>query len=205
MPFCTECGARLDEDSQFCTECGSQMSPVQASAGPVSPSPATGSREVAGTDVPGPETVVLVIPNLMRVRGLGFLLRGPVWHHMVVTSRRIIIVQKTVKGLERFKQDLGIIGPDYEHIFMRSMKPDTLLEENPESQVIPLPDLVHLAVTKFSTYSVEEGTDYYWQVVVTTSKQVMTLRTDYHEDPGEYFRNPALMRMLGERLHIRDM
>lgn len=197
MPFCTECGARLDEASHFCTECGAPVSPGLVTASPASAIPST---EAAGHEV-----VVQVIPNLMRVRGLGFFFKGPVWHHMVVTSRRIIVVQKTVKGLLRFKQDIGIIGPDYEHIFVKSMKPDVILEEYPESQVILLEDLVHLTVTKFTSYSAEEGTEYYWQVQVATRTQVLTLRTDYHEDPGEYFRNPALTSLLGERLHIRDM
>jgi len=196
MAFCTECGSRLDEPARFCTECGAPVSPGQDTASPVSAIPST--------EEAGQEKVVQVIPNLMRVRGLGFLFKGPVWHHLVVTSERIIIVQKTVKGFERFKQDAGIIGPDHEHFFMKSMKPSAILAENPESVAIPLRDLEHLTVTKFTSYSAEEGPEYYWQVQIATSTQVLTLRTEYHEDPGEYFRNPALRSLLGPRLHLQD-
>lgn len=197
MAFCTECGARLDEATRFCTECGAPVSTGQDTASPTSAIPSTEGA--------GQEGVVQVIPNLMRVRGLVFLLKGPVWHHLVVTSERIIIVQKTVKGLERFKQNAGIIGPDHEHFFMKSMKPSAILEENPESVAIPLRDLEHLTVTKYTTYSAEEGPEYYWQVQVAAKGQVHNLRTEYHEDPGEYFRNPALKSLLRERLHILDM
>jgi hypothetical protein len=205
MPFCTECGARIEEASDFCTECGARILPGRVPGAPVSSSPPDCTRTADATELSGTEAIVQVIPNLMRVRGLGFLFKGPVWHHMVVTSRRIIIVQKTLKGLDRFKQDIGIIGPDYEYIFMKSMKAEVILGENPESQVIQLSDLMQLKVTKFSTYSAEEGTQYYWQVEVTTSKRNLTLRTDYHEDPGEYFRNPELCKLLGPRLLLQDM
>lgn len=197
MPFCQDCGAKLEEGSKFCTDCGAPLLEVPGRGG-VPPTAPLSPGELAGA-----EKVIAVIPNLMRVRGLFF--KGPVWHHLVVTPERIIVVQKTVKGLDRIKQDIGVIGPDYEYSFMKSMKPEQILEENPESQVIPLNELMTVTVLKFVSYSTEDGTEPYWQVQITTKKEVLKLRTEYHEDPGEYFRNPVLAHLLGERLVLQDM
>ncbi|HOB59251.1 MAG TPA: zinc ribbon domain-containing protein [Methanoregulaceae archaeon] len=197
MPFCQDCGARLEEGSRFCTDCGAPVLDVPGSG------PAVPADSDSGQGPIGVEKVIAVIPNLMKVRGLFF--KGPSWHHLVVTSERIIVVHKTVKGLSRIKQDIGVIGPDYEYSFMKSMKPERIREENPESQVIPLGDLVSITVSKFVSYSTEDGTEAYWQVLLTTKKEALNLRTDYHEDPGEYFRDPALMQLLGERLILQDI
>lgn len=196
MPFCQDCGAKLEEGSKFCTDCGALVLDVPGSGPAVL---------AAGESAQGPigaEKVIAVIPNLMKVRGLFF--KGPSWHHLVVTPERIIVVQKTVKGLLRIKQDIGVIGPDYEYSFMKSMKPERIIEENPESQVIPLNELIMVTVSKFVSYSTEDGTEPYWQVLITTKKDVLKLRTDYHEDPGEYFRDPALIQLLGKRLILQD-
>ena len=197
MPFCQDCGAKLEEGSKFCTDCGAPLLEVPESGGVPPPTPSSPGQPVVA------EMVVAIIPNLMRPRRLS--LKGPVWHHLVVTSDRIIVVQKTVKGLDRIKQDIGVIGPDYEYSFMKSMKPEQILEENPESQVIPLNELMTVTVLKFVSYSTEDGTEPYWQVQITTKKEVLKLRTEYHEDPGEYFRNPVLAHLLGERLVLQDM
>lgn len=196
MPFCQDCGARLEAGSKFCTDCGAPVLDVPGSG------PAVLAAGESAQSPTGAEKVIAVIPNLMKVRGL--FLKGPSWHHLVVTPERIIVVQKTVKGLLRVKQDIGVIGPDYEYSFMKSMKPERIIEENPESQVIPLGDLVTITVSKFVSYSTEDGTEAYWQVLLTTKKEALKLRTDYHEDPGEYFRDPALMQLLGERLILQD-
>lgn len=197
MPFCQDCGARLEEGSKFCTDCGAPVLEVPGSG------PAVLAADESAQGPTLAEEVIAVIPNLMRVRGLFF--KGPVWHHLVVTPERIIVVQKTVKGLLRIKQDIGVIGPDYEYSFMKSMKPEQILAENPESIVIPLNELITVTVLKFVSYSTEDGTEAYWQVLLTTKKDVLKLRTDYHEDPGEYFRNPALNQLLGKRLILADM
>lgn len=197
MPFCQDCGARLEEGSKFCTDCGAPVLEVPGSG------PAVLAADESAQGPTLAEEVIAVIPNLMRVRGLFF--KGPVWHHLVVTPERIIVVQKTVKGLLRIKQDIGVIGPDYEYSFMKSMKPEQILAENPESIVIPLNELITVTVLKFVSYSTEDGTEAYWQVLLTTKKDVLKLRTDYHEDPGEYFRNPALKQLLGKRLILADM
>ncbi len=196
MPFCPDCGAMLNAGSKFCTDCGAPVLVVSRSSPSVL---------AAGESAQGPtrtEKVIAVIPNLMKVRGL--FLKGPSWHHLVVTPERIIVVQKTVKGLDRIKQDIGVIGPDYDYSFMKSMKPEQIIEENPESQVIPLGDLVNITVSKFVNYSTEDGTEPYWQVLLTTKKEALKLRTDYYDDPGEYFRDPALMQLLGNRLILQD-
>jgi len=197
MPFCQDCGAKLEEGSKFCTDCGAPLLEVPESGGVPPPTPSSPGQPVVA------EMVVAIIPNLMRPRRLS--LKGPVWHHLVVTPERIIVVQKTVKGLDRIKQDIGVIGPDYEYSFMKSMKPEQILEENPESQVIPLNELMTVTVLKFVSYSTEDGTEPYWQVQITTKKEVLKLRTEYHDDPGEYFRNPVLAHLLGERLVLQDM
>jgi len=203
VQFCQECGNRLEEGSKFCTDCGA---PVQVGPdGPEVPPPVRSQPGADISDPSCPEKVIQVIPNLMRVRGLGLFFKGPVWHHLVVTSQRIIVVQRTVKGLDRFKQDIGVIGPDYEYSFMKSMKPERIIEENPESQVILLNDLMMVTVLKFVSYSTEDGTEPYWQVQITTNKEVLKLRTEYHEDPGEYFRNPTLIQLLGKRLSLHNM
>lgn len=196
MPFCQDCGAKLEEGSKFCTDCGAPVLKVPGSG------PAVLAADESTQGPTGAEMVIAVIPNLMRPRRLS--LKGPVWHHLVVTPERIIVVQKTVKGLERIKQDIGVIGPDYEYSFMKSMKPEQILAENPESIVIPLNELITVTVLKFVSYSTEDGTEAYWQVLLTMKTEVLKLRTDYHEDPGEYFRNPALMQLLGKRLILQD-
>ena len=197
MPFCQDCGARLAEGSKFCTDCGAALLEVTEREGPPQPAISSPGAPVLA------ERVVAIIPNLIRPRRLS--LKGPVWLHLVVTSDRIILVQRTVTGLERLKQDVGVIGPDPGHFLLKAMKPEQILEENPESQVIPLTDLLSLAVSKFVSYSTEDGTEPYWQVLLTTMKETLKLVTDYHDDPGEYFRDPALREVLGERLIIRDM
>ncbi len=202
MPFCQECGSRLEAGSKYCTECGEPFTPVPDDSA-VSPD-APGQADESSEDLPAAEKVIAIIPNLMRVRGLGIFLKGPVWHHMVVTPQRIILVRRTVEGLERFKQDIGIIGPDYEYPLMKSMQPGKILDEYPESLVIPQKDIITMTVTKYTTYDAEEGTHYYWQVEIATNKQILTLRTDYDEDPGEYFRNPPLIELFRERLVLGD-
>ncbi len=195
MPFCPDCGARLEAGSKYCTDCGARV-PVDLDSGPVFD---------AAIESTGAETVVAIIPNLMRVRGLGILLKGPVWQHLVLTSQRIIVVQRSRKGLDRLKQDIGNIAPDYEFIFLKTMKPERILDENHDSKVIPLIELVALEVLIFSSYSTEDGIEPYWQVQITTKKGILKLRTDYHDDPGEYFQNPALKRLFGERLVLQEM
>ncbi len=203
MQFCQECGNRLEEGSKFCTDCGA---PVQVGPdGPEGPPPVLTQPGADISDPSRPEKVIQVIPNLMRVRGLGLFFKGPVWHHLVVTSQRIIVVQRTVKGLERVKQDIGVIGPDPGYFFLKAMKPERILEENPESKVIPLNELITVTVLKFVSYSTDEGTEPFWQVQLTTKKEVLNLRTDCHEDPGEYFRDPALCQVLGKRLVLQDI
>ena len=197
MPFCQDCGARLAEGSKFCTDCGAAVLEVTEREGPLQTAPSSPVEPVVA------ERVIVIIPNLMRPRRLS--LKGPLWLHLIVTSGRIIVVQRTVTGLERLKQDIGIIGPDPGHFLLKAMKPERILEEYPESQVIPLTDLRTLAVSKFVSYSTEDGTEPYWQVQLTTTKENIKLVTDYHDDPGEYFRNPALRQVLGERLIIQDM
>jgi hypothetical protein len=160
---------------------------------------------VPGKGHPGQEMVILVIPNLMRIRGLGFFLQGPVWHHLVVTSIRIIVVQRTLRRLEKLKRDLGIIGPDFDYPMFRYMHPDEILTENPESRVIPLEDLVSLAVIHYVIRSPEEADEHYWEVRIMMRDKPLTLRTDTNEDPRMYFRNPALVELLGERLDTRNM
>lgn len=195
--FCQDCGARLPDGSKFCTDCGAPVLEVPDNGTALQP-----ARESSG--IPArTETVVVIIPNLMRPRRLS--LKGPVWHHLVVTSDRIIMVQQTVKGLERIKQDIGVIGPAPGHFFLKAMKPDQILEDYPESRVIPLEDLVNVTVTKFISYSTEDGTEPYWQVLFTTKTETLKLVTDYHEDPSEYFRDPVLRQTLGERLFLQDM
>ena len=196
MLFCQDCGARLEEGSKFCTDCGASVLDISGSGQAV---PADGD---SGQGPTGAEKVIAVIPNLMKVRGL--FLKGPSWHHLVVTPERIIVVHKTVKGLSRIKQDIGVIGPDPGHFFLKSMKQEQIIEENPESQVIPLNDLMTITVSKFVSYSTEDGTEPYWQVQITTKKETLKLRTDYHDNPGEYFRNPALTQVLGKRLILQD-
>jgi len=197
MPFCQDCGARLAEGSKFCTDCGAAVLELPESGEVLPTAPSSPGHPVVA------ERMVAIIPNLIRPRRLS--LKGPVWHHLVVTSDRIMVVQRTVTGLERFKQDIGVIGPDPGHFSLKTMKPERILEENPESQVIPLTDLLSLAVTKFVFYSTEDGTEPYWQVQLTTRKETLKLVTDYHDDPGEYFQDPALREVLGERLIIQDM
>ncbi|MCE5298139.1 MAG: hypothetical protein LLF84_04245 [Methanoregulaceae archaeon] len=123
----------------------------------------------------------------------------------MVTPERIIAVQKTVKGIERFRQDVGVIGPDPGHFVLKAMKPEQILKENPESIVIPLGDLVNITVSKFVSYSTEDGTEPYWQVLITTKKETLKLRTDYHDDPSDYFRDPALHKVLGNHLNLQDI
>jgi hypothetical protein len=197
MPFCQDCGALLNAGSKFCTDCGAPVLDVPGSG----PNVLAAGESAQGAG--GEEKVIAVIPNLMKVRGL--FLKGPSWHHLVVTSGRIIVVQKTVKGLERMKQDIGVIGPDPGYFFLKAMKPDQILAENPESQVIPLTELMTVTVSKFVSYSTEDGSEPYWQVFLTTKKEALKLRTDYHDDPGEYFRNPALTQVLGKRLVLQDI
>jgi hypothetical protein len=194
MPFCTECGARLAEDARFCTDCGVPVEQLPVGAAGVQP--------FTDSTPPGPETVMAVIPNLMRVRGL--VLRGPSWHHLVMTSERIIVVQRTLNGIERFRQEIGVIGPDLESLFLKSMTPEQVLAGNPESRVIPLSDIVDVTVSKFVSYSTEDGAEPYWQVRLTTPQEVLKLRTDYHDDPEKHFRDPALVRLLGGRLSLLD-
>jgi hypothetical protein len=186
----------LKAGSKFCTDCGAPVLDVPGSG------PAVLAACESSQGPTGAEKVIAVIPNLMKVRGL--FLKGPSWHHLVVTPDRIIVVQKTVKGLERVKQDIGVIGPDPGYFFLKAMKPERILAENPESQVIPLNELMTVTVSKFISYSTEDGTEPYWQVQITTKKETLKLRTDYHDDPGEYFRNPALTQVLGKRLVLQD-
>lgn len=136
---------------------------------------------------------------------MGLYLRGPVWHHLVITSRRIIVVQRTLRRLEKLKQDLGIIGPDFDYHTLQYMHPGDILAENPKSRVIPFDDLVSLAVTHYIARSPDEDDEHYWQVRFTTRDQPLTLRTDTNVDPREYFRNPVMTQVLGERLITRDM
>lgn len=196
MPFCQDCGAKLDAGAQFCTDCGAPVLDVQE----------IGATQPASSELPpsrtDPEKIVAVIPNLMKVRGL--FLKGPSWHHVVVTPDRVIVVQRSLKRLERYKQDIGIRGPDDDHYYLKSMTPGEILEENPESQVIPLVNLVNITVSKIVSYS-SDGTQCHWQVLITTKKETLTLRTDYDEDPGKYFRNPELIEMLGTRLLLTEM
>ncbi len=202
MPFCRECGSRLEESSKFCTECGERVAPVQDNSAVTSHSPSQDGKSIE--DVSAPEKVVSIIPNLMWVRGLGLFLKGPVWHHLVVTPQRFILVRRTVQGIDRIKQDIGIIGPDYEYPLLKYMQPDKILEEYPESIVIPLQDLISIEVTRYGTQDSEEGIQYYRQVRLATKDREITLRTDYGEDPGEYFRDPVLIRLLKERLILED-
>lgn len=196
MPFCQDCGAKLDAGAQFCTDCGAPVLDVQE-IGAIQP--ASSELPPSRTD---PEKIVAVIPNLMKVRGL--FLKGPSWHHVMVTPDRVIVVQRSLKRLERYKQDIGIRGPDDDHYYLKSMTPGEILEENPESQVIPLVNLVNITVSKIVSYS-SDGTQCHWQVLITTKKETLTLRTDYDEDPGKYFRNPELIEMLGTRLLLTEM
>lgn len=94
MPFCTECGNRVEANEKFCRNCGSPLTidaPV-TSAPPTTPavSPLPPSAEVQGG-----EKILGIIPNARRSKLFGYDT-----FTLIVTDRRMILAQLTAQMLK---------------------------------------------------------------------------------------------------------
>lgn len=196
MSYCSECGAGVTPGSRYCSQCGIRQDDEPEFRDPSRPTPVF---------IPDTERVIQVIPNLLLVKGFRLFVRGEGWLQMVITSHRIIMVQRTVTGIGKFKRDLGMEGQDYGFLALKSMKPEDILRENPESVVIMLTDLVKLRISKYVSLGDEGDQEWHWQFACSTRDEIRTYKTEDFMNPEKDLQNPEVIRLLGDRLDTAEM
>lgn len=192
MPFCTECGAKLDSHHKFCNNCGtpsiqqsSPAPPPTTNRAPPPPPPVQIQRAT-----PVGEPVILTITGLKKMKRFGMydsffltasnqrVIVSPLTKDMINQSVKSAQEQAKSEGKGFFGQWKAQLGTSFNYADMYLGKtPDQVLAENPGSIMLPSNSISQVELKSKDEYRNDNNSSYYL-LYLRTNQGVFEYRLD---------------------------